>query len=93
MAGNKDPFTVTIVLAVCQLLGVLSTSLLSDGLGRRWLTLGLFGSGTLAILAIGILGSFDYESKRLGDVLVSATWLLNHLRRITVILGIFRLFV
>ena len=49
---------------------MLSTSLLSDGLGRRWLTLGLFGSGAVAILAIGIVGSFDYQSKELGGLLV-----------------------
>lgn len=62
----------TVILAVCQLVGVLSTSLFSDGFGRRWLTLGLFGSGAIAILAIGILGSFNYENEQLGDVLVSA---------------------
>ncbi|KAH8743739.1 general substrate transporter [Diaporthe sp. PMI_573] len=70
LAGNNEPFTVTVILAVCQLVGVLSTSLFSDGFGRRWLTLGLFGSGAIAILAIGILGSFNYENEQLGDVLV-----------------------
>ncbi|KAI1863169.1 uncharacterized protein JN550_009905 [Neoarthrinium moseri] len=70
LAGNKDPFTVTIILGVCQLLGVLFTSACSNNVGRRWLTLGLFGSGAVAILAIGILGSFDYQSHELGSVLV-----------------------
>ncbi|UKZ82540.1 hypothetical protein TrVFT333_010329 [Trichoderma virens FT-333] len=70
LAGNNSPFTVTVILAVCQLVGVLSTSLLSDGFGRRWLTLGLFGSGAVSILAIGILGSFNYQSRELGNVLV-----------------------
>lgn len=73
LAGSDDPFTVTLILAVCQLLGVLSTSLLSDGLGRRWLTLGLFGSGAISILAIGILGSFNYHSEQLGSVLVCSS--------------------
>lgn len=70
LAGNDDPFTVTVILAVCQLVGVLATSLFSDKFGRRWLTLGLFGSGAIAILAIGILGSFNYERKDLGSLLV-----------------------
>ncbi|KAI1392408.1 general substrate transporter [Hypoxylon trugodes] len=70
LAGNAAPFTVTIILAVCQLVGVLSSSLISDKFGRRWLTLGLFGAGTVAILGIGILGSFDYQSEKLGSVLV-----------------------
>lgn len=70
LAGNTAPFTVTIILAVCQLIGVLFSSLISDKVGRRWLTLGLFGAGTVAIWGIGILGSFDYESQKLGSVLV-----------------------
>jgi SP family general alpha glucoside:H+ symporter-like MFS transporter len=72
LAGNAAPFTVTIILAVCPLAGVLSSSLISDKFGRRWLTIGLFGAGTLAILGIGILGSFDYQSPKLGSVLVSS---------------------
>ncbi len=71
LAGNAAPFTVTIILAVCQLAGVLTSSVISDKFGRRWLTLGLFGAGTLAILAIGILGSFNYGSEELGSALVS----------------------
>ncbi|KAL2693685.1 hypothetical protein Neosp_000246 [[Neocosmospora] mangrovei] len=70
LAGNDDPFTVTVVLAVCQMLGVLTTTLMSDRFGRRWLTIGLFGAGAISMLAIGILGSFDYQSKQLGNVLV-----------------------
>ena len=90
LAGNAAPFTVTIILAVCQLAGVLTSSVISDKFGRRWLTLGLFGSGTLAILAIGILGSFDYQSKDLGSVLVSYTGdYTNH--RLNLLIGIFRL--
>ncbi|XXG96260.1 hypothetical protein Hte_002541 [Hypoxylon texense] len=70
LAGNAAPFTVTIILAVCQLAGVLSSSLISDKFGRRWLTIGLFGAGTVAVLGIGILGSFDYQSQQLGSLLV-----------------------
>ncbi|CAK7231038.1 hypothetical protein SCUCBS95973_007777 [Sporothrix curviconia] len=77
LAGNTSPFTVTIILAVCQLLGVLFSSLISDKLGHRWLTLGLFGAGTVAIWGIGILGSFDYQSARLGSVLVFFACLSN----------------
>lgn len=85
LAGNKDPFTVTVILAVCQLVGVLSTSLLSDRFGRRWLTIGLFGSGAVSILAIGILGSFDYQRKDLGSLLVRYSGQVTHLmvRRLT----------
>ncbi|CAK7229980.1 hypothetical protein SBRCBS47491_007431 [Sporothrix bragantina] len=77
LAGNTAPFTVTIILAVCQLMGVLFSSLISDKLGRRWLTLGLFGAGTVAIWGIGILGSFDYKSSQLGSVLVFFACLSN----------------
>ena len=61
----------TVILGVCQLLGVLTSSITSDKFGRRWLTLSLFGAGAISVLCIGILGSFDYQSEDLGSVLVS----------------------
>lgn len=70
LAGNDDPFKVTVILAACQLMGVLATSLFSDRFGRRWLTIGLFGAAAIAVFAIGIVGSFDYETGPLGEVLV-----------------------
>ncbi|KAJ3469383.1 hypothetical protein MRS44_003448 [Fusarium solani] len=54
LAGNDDPFTVTVVLAI-------------------WPALAYYRSlwaGAISMLAIGILGSFDYQSKQLGNVLV-----------------------
>ncbi|KAI1617370.1 general substrate transporter [Exophiala viscosa] len=78
LAGNAAPFTVTIILAVCQLAGVATTSVISDQWGRRWLTLGLFGSGAIAILAIGILGSFDYTESSLGSALVFFACVSNY---------------
>lgn len=58
------------ILAACSLAGVMATSLMSDKFGRRWLTLSLFGAAAIAVLAIGILGSFDYESPELAGLLV-----------------------
>ncbi|KAI1629082.1 general substrate transporter, partial [Exophiala viscosa] len=78
LAGNAAPFTVTIILAVCQLAGVATTSVISDQWGRRWLTLGLFGSGAIAILAIGILGSFDSTESSLGSALVFFACVSNY---------------
>ncbi|KAK6445728.1 hypothetical protein FP744_10001977 [Trichoderma asperellum] len=69
LAGNKNPFTVTVILAVCQLMGVLVSSLTSDKFSRQWLTLGLFRSGAVSILAIGIVGYFNYQRQDLGSLL------------------------
>lgn len=70
LAGNSDPFTVTMILALCQLVGVMACALLSDRFGKRWFTIGMFGSAAVAVLCIGIVGCFDYTSKELGSLLV-----------------------
>ncbi|KAH8121216.1 MFS general substrate transporter [Trichoderma asperelloides] len=78
LAGNKNPFTVTVILAVCQLMGVLVSSLTSDKFSRQWLTLGLFRSGAVSILAIGIVGYFNYQRQDLGSLLAC----LSNFRRL-----------
>lgn len=70
LAGNSDPFTVTMILALCQLVGVMACALLSDRFGKRWFTIGMFGSAAVAVLCIGIVGCFNYTSKELGSLLV-----------------------
>lgn len=54
-------------------MGVLVSSLTSDKFSRQWLTLGLFRSGAVSILAIGIVGYFNYQRQDLGSLLVSSS--------------------
>lgn len=70
LAGNSDAFTVTMILALCQLVGVMACALFADKFGKRWFTIGMFGSAAVAVLCIGIVGCFDYTSKDLGSLLV-----------------------
>ncbi|WWD01055.1 hypothetical protein V866_007993 [Kwoniella sp. B9012] len=70
LAGNKNPFLVTVILGCVQLLAMLITATLSDAVGRRPLTVYPYGVTSLSVLALGIIGCFNYSSKSLGSLLI-----------------------
>jgi len=70
VAGNKNPFQVTIILACVQLISVLLTAAFSDGFGRRPLVLGGYAITVVSVLCLGIVGCFDYVKPALGSLLV-----------------------
>ena len=70
LAGNKDPFTVTVILACVQLLSVLLSASTTDRYGRRWQTIIGYAVTVLSVLSLGIVGCFDYTSKALGSLLI-----------------------
>lgn len=49
---------------------MLITVSLSDNIGRRPLTVYPYGITVVSVLALGIIGCFDYSSKSLGSLLV-----------------------
>ncbi|KAL8292368.1 hypothetical protein RQP46_001834 [Phenoliferia psychrophenolica] len=69
LAGSKDAFEVTVILACVQIASILLVSTFTD-VGRRAATVYGFGIASLSVLAIGIVGCFDYESKSLGSLLI-----------------------
>lgn len=73
LAGNKDPFTVTMILACVQLISVLITALCTDNYGRRPLTVYPYIVTTVSVLCLGIVGCFNYASPQLGSLLVRLT--------------------
>ncbi|ODN75042.1 hypothetical protein L202_06262 [Cryptococcus amylolentus CBS 6039] len=70
LAGNSNPFLVTVILSCVQLLSMLITCSLSDNLGRRPLTVYPYAVTVGSMLALGIIGCFDYASKSLGSLLI-----------------------
>lgn len=70
LAGARDPFQVTVILACVQVASIILVSIYTD-VGRRVPTVYGFGIASVSVLAIGIIGCFDYESKSLGSLLVS----------------------
>lgn len=72
LAGNKDPFLVTVILGCCSLASVVCDALLVDKIGRRRMTLIGFGGACFGVSLMAIIGCFNYESKQLGAVLVFA---------------------
>ncbi|WVW82736.1 hypothetical protein I302_104747 [Kwoniella bestiolae CBS 10118] len=70
LAGNKNPFLVTVILGCVQLLAMIITASLTDAIGRRPLTVYPYGITSLSVLALGIIGCFDYSSKSLGSLLI-----------------------
>lgn len=71
LAGNKDPFTVTVILACVQLLSVLISAVTTDTVGRRPLTVYGYAVTVVSVLCLGIVGCFDYATPKLGSLLVS----------------------
>lgn len=72
LAGNKDPFMVTVILKSCGLVAVFFDALLVDRLGRRVMTLIGFGGACFGVTLMAIVGCLDYETPQLGAVLVFA---------------------
>jgi MFS family permease len=72
LAGNKDPFLVTIILGCVSLISVICDALLVDKIGRRRMTLIGFGGACFGVTLMAIVGCFNYQSKQLGAVLVFA---------------------
>ena len=70
LAGNNDPFLVTVILAVVALVAVIFDAFFVDRLGRRLMVLIGFSGACTGITIIAIVGCFDYASKSLGSVLV-----------------------
>ncbi|KAK8869487.1 hypothetical protein IAR55_000052 [Kwoniella newhampshirensis] len=70
LAGNKNPFLVTVILSCVQLLSMLITCSLSDTVGRRPLTVYPYAVTVVSVLCLGIVGCFDYQSASLGSLLI-----------------------
>ncbi|WVQ85760.1 hypothetical protein IAT38_007927 [Cryptococcus sp. DSM 104549] len=70
LAGNKNPFLVTVILSSVQLVSMLITCSLTDNIGRRPLTVYPYGVTVISVLCLGIVGCFDYTSKALGSLLI-----------------------
>ncbi|SCZ98214.1 BZ3500_MvSof-1268-A1-R1_Chr3-2g06225 [Microbotryum saponariae] len=69
LAGNKDPFRVTVILACTQIASVILVSLYTDT-GRRTATWVGYAITSLSVLAIGIIGTQAYTSAPLGSLLI-----------------------
>ncbi|KUJ10532.1 general substrate transporter, partial [Mollisia scopiformis] len=69
-AGNKNPFLVTVILCCVQILSMIVTSTLTDRFGRRPLTVYPYGVTVLSLLALGIVGCFDYTKRDTSSLLV-----------------------
>jgi len=77
LAGNKQPFNVTLILSSVSLIAVLIDSLLVDKIGRRRMTLFGFGGACTGVTLMAIIGCFDYKNAQLGSALVFAGVLAN----------------
>lgn len=69
-AGNEDPFLVTLILSCVQIISMIITCTLTDRLGRRPLTVYPYAVTVLSVLALGIVGCFDYTTPSLSSLLV-----------------------
>lgn len=77
LAGNKNPFNVTVILGCVGLLAVVVDAVLVDKIGRRRMTLFGFGGACCGITLMAIIGCFDYKNQQLGSALVFAGVLAN----------------
>ncbi|KAL2823213.1 general substrate transporter [Aspergillus cavernicola] len=69
-AGNEDPFLVTLILSCVQIISMAITCTLTDQLGRRPLTVYPYGVTVISVLALGIVGCFDYTQSSLSSLLI-----------------------
>lgn len=72
LAGNKDPFSVTVILKACGLAAVVFDAVLVDRLGRRLMTMIGFGGACFGVTLMAIIGCLNYETPQLGGLLVFA---------------------
>lgn len=72
-AGSEDPFLVTLILSCVQIISMIITCTLTDRLGRRPLTVYPYAVTVLSVLALGIVGCFDYTTPSLSSLLVRST--------------------
>lgn len=71
IAGNRDPFLVTLILAIAGIVAVVFDALLVDKIGRRPMTLIGFGGACVGIIIIAVTSFFPYDGNAsLGAVLV-----------------------
>lgn len=77
LAGNTQPFLVTIWLGIASLVSVSFDAALVDRIGRRRMTLIGFGGACFGVVLMAIVGCFDYTTKELGSVLVFAGVMAN----------------
>ncbi|KAJ5669429.1 hypothetical protein N7462_010499 [Penicillium macrosclerotiorum] len=69
-AGNKNPFTVTVILSCVQLISVLLTATTTDRFGRRPLTVYPYAVTSISVFCLGIIGCFDYTKTATSSLLV-----------------------
>lgn len=72
MAGNSDPFLVTVYLGIVSLVAVVCDAALVDKIGRRRMTLIGFSGACFGVTLMAIVGCFDYTRPSLASVLVFA---------------------
>ncbi|ETS83859.1 hypothetical protein PFICI_05735 [Pestalotiopsis fici W106-1] len=69
-AGNKNPFLVTIVLSCVQLISMILTTVTTDRVGRRPLTVYPYAVTVVSVLCLGIMGCVDYTKQATSALLV-----------------------
>ncbi|OKL57743.1 hypothetical protein UA08_06925 [Talaromyces atroroseus] len=74
-AGFNDPFIVTVILSCVQLISMVAVAVSTDQFGRRPLTVYPYAVTALSLLALGIVGCFDYTKQSLSSLLVFFTCL------------------
>lgn len=72
IAGNSDPFLVTVYLGIVSLASVAFDAALVDKIGRRRMTLIGFSGACFGVTLMAIVGCFDYTKPSLASVLVFA---------------------
>ncbi|WOO86296.1 Hexose transporter 2 [Vanrija pseudolonga] len=77
LAGNKDPFLVTVIMGCLSIAAVFIDSLLVDKIGRRRMTLIGFTGACTGMVLMAIVGCLDYARPSLGALLVFAGCLAN----------------
>ncbi|KAJ5950918.1 uncharacterized protein N7479_009331 [Penicillium vulpinum] len=69
-AGSNDPFMVTVILSCVQLISMMITTVSTDKLGRRPLTIYPYAVTSVSVLCLGIIGCFDYTKPSTSSLLI-----------------------